>query len=59
MLQEADLPTPTPHCLYTVNQLRALPILLRPHVVQTNLGGTGISTCCPSPTPFGLGLGPD
>ena len=21
--------------------------------------GTGISTCCPSPTPFGLGLGPD
>src|SRR5690606_35339897 len=22
-------------------------------------GGTGISTCFPSPTPFGLGLGPD
>ena len=22
-------------------------------------GGTGILTCCPSPTPFGLGLGPD
>ena len=22
-------------------------------------GGTGISTCCPSPTPVGLGLGPD
>jgi hypothetical protein len=22
-------------------------------------GGTGISTCYPSPTPFGLGLGPD
>ena len=22
------------------------------------LGGTGILTCCPSPTPFGLGLGP-
>ena len=22
-------------------------------------GGTGISTCCPSPTPIGLGLGPD
>ena len=22
-------------------------------------GGTGISTSCPSPTPFGLGLGPD
>ena len=23
-----------------------------------NPGGTGILTCCPSPTPFGLGLGP-
>src|SRR5690606_25505057 len=22
-------------------------------------GGTGISTCCPSSTPFGLDLGPD
>src|SRR5680860_1292535 len=22
-------------------------------------GGTGISTCCPSTTPFGLALGPD
>ena len=22
-------------------------------------GGTGISTCCPSPTAFALGLGPD
>ena len=59
MLQKADLPTSTPHCLDTVNQLRAQLILLRPHVVQTILGGTGISTCCPSPTPFGLGLGPD
>ena len=25
----------------------------------TFVGGTGISTRCPSPTPFGLGLGPD
>ena len=24
-----------------------------------SVGGTGISTRCPSPTPFGLGLGPD
>ena len=24
----------------------------------TSVGGTGISTSCPSPTPFGLGLGP-
>ena len=58
-LRCADLPTHQPHCLDTVNQLRARSILLRPHVVQTILGGTGISTCCPSPTPFGLGLGPD
>ena len=34
-------------------------ILLRHPISQTLLGGTGISTCCPSPTPFGLGLGPD
>ena len=44
----ADLPTHQPHCLDTVNQLRARLILLRPHVVQTILGGTGMSTCCPS-----------
>ena len=25
----------------------------------TSRAGTGISTCCPSPTPFGLGLVPD
>ncbi|ABZ84886.1 hypothetical protein HM1_3126 [Heliomicrobium modesticaldum Ice1] len=35
------------------------PILLRPPIGQTIQRGTGISTCCPSPTPFGLGLGPD
>ena len=28
-------------------------------LVQTSLTGTGISTCYPSPTPLGLGLGPD
>ena len=33
--------------------------LLRPRFSQTTGGGTGISTCCPSPTPIGLGLGPD
>ena len=58
-LRCADLPTHQPHCLDTLNQRCARSILLRPHVVQTILGGTGISTCCPSPTPFGLGLGPD
>ena len=33
--------------------------LLRPSIVQTKQTGTGISTCYPSPTPIGLGLGPD
>ena len=39
--------------------LPAFLILLRPHISQTNIGSTGISTCCPSATPFGLVLGPD
>src|SRR6185503_18453450 len=30
-----------------------------PPSVKQTVRGTGISTCCPSPTPFGLGLGPD
>ncbi len=30
-----------------------------PPLLKRLRGGTGISTCCPSPTPFGLGLGPD
>ena len=34
-------------------------ILLRPHFSQAAVGGARISTRCPSPTPFGLGLGPD
>ena len=32
---------------------------LRPRFPHTPIGSTGISTCCPSPTPCGLGLGPD
>ncbi len=32
--------------------------LLRPPIAQTSLRGTGILTCCPSTTPFGLALGP-
>ena len=40
-------------------QQPAQPIPLRPRFSQTSIGGTGISTSCPSPTPFGLGLGPD
>jgi hypothetical protein len=30
-----------------------------PHSVERSERGTGISTRCPSPTPVGLGLGPD
>ena len=48
-----------PQRLDTHNQQRAQPILLCPHFAQTTFGGTGISTCCPSRTPFGLRLGPD
>ncbi len=55
----ADLPTMQPHCLDALYQPRALLILLRPHFVQTTFGGAGISTSCPSPTTFVLGLGPD
>ena len=58
-LNTADLPTVKSSLLDTLNQRRALLILLRPHISQTRLGGAGISTCYPSPTPFGLGLGPD
>ena len=35
----------------------ALPSFLRHSI--SYIGGTGISTCCPSATPFGLVLGPD
>ena len=35
------------------------PSLLRPSIAHNAHGGTGISTCCPSPTSFDLGLGPD
>ena len=35
------------------------PSLLRPPIAHNAHGGTGISTCCPSPTSFDLGLGPD
>ena len=37
----------------------APPILLCHCFGQTHFGSTGISTCCPSPTTFVLGLGPD
>ena len=46
-------------CLGTLFQPRAWPTLLRHPIAQTDYGGTGISTSCPSPTAFALGLGPD
>ena len=42
----------------TPHQPGATLILLRPHIFIA-FAGTGISTCCPSTTPFGLALGPD
>ena len=45
------------HCLDVHFQSHALVSLLRPSI--TIYSSTGISTCCPSDTPFGLSLGPD
>ena len=50
-----DLPTP----LDVLFLSYAFPSFLRQHFSQTTTYSTGISTCCPSPTPFGLSLGPD
>ena len=49
---------------YSALLLRRNPIArfaypLRPPSIKTIIGGTGISTCYPSPTPVGLSLGPD
>ena len=58
------LPTGVLHCLPTLRLGRAFPSarldypsVSLPHT--SCVGGTGFSTRCPSPTPFGLGLGPD
>ena len=48
-----------PQYLDAHNQQCAQLILLCHPFSQTIIGSTGISTCCPSPTPFGLSLGPD
>ena len=55
----ADFPARRPRRLDRRFQRPAHAILLRPHISQTDIGGARISTRCPSPTPFGLGLGPD
>src|SRR5690606_7218423 len=53
------LPTNQPHCLdRRFHPSATLPFCVTPSLV-TIYGGTGMSTCCPSTTPFGLALGPD
>ena len=54
-----DLPINQPHCLDgAFHRPASLPCCVTPSLV-TAYGGTGMSTCCPSTTPFGLALGPD
>ena len=57
-LRLAYFTTSQPHCLDALFHPRASSIFPC-HCVITSLGSTGISTCCPSATPFGLALGPD
>ena len=57
--QCTDLPVHTPRYLDGLFHPAASRNLLRHPIAQTLLGGTGISTSCPSTTPFGLALGPD
>jgi hypothetical protein len=47
-----------PVCPRTTNAVVRLPFPVPPSVKRERRG-TGISTCWPSPTPVGLGLGPD
>jgi hypothetical protein len=49
----------TPYQLRREFPSSRLPTLLCHSITQTTSGGTGISTSCPSPTHFRLGLGPD
>ena len=45
---------------WTHSSIRALSLsYCVPPSLKQKGGGTGISTCCPSSTPFGLDLGPD
>lgn len=54
-----DLPAGLAYFVGRAYLQRALRSFLRQHFSQTILYCTGISTGCPSPTPFGLSLGPD
>ena len=44
--------------VWHLNPLTGWPTLLRHPFTQSLRRGTGILTCCPSPTAFALGLGP-
>ena len=57
-LRLAYFTTSQPHCLDALFHLRASSIFPC-HCIIISLGSTGLSTCCPSATPFGLALGPD
>ncbi|KFA45286.1 hypothetical protein EW35_3208 [Staphylococcus aureus] len=53
------MPNTQPYCL-DVQSNRTLRLsYCVPPSIKTIIGGTGISTCYPSPTPVGLSLGPD
>ena len=56
-VQSAYFTTLKPNCLHRLYHQPAHAILLCQ--CFTHIGGTGISTCCPSPTTLVLGLGPD
>lgn len=58
-LRIRDLPRMHPTSLDAIFHPRALLTLLCHSFAQSNPGGTGISTSCPSPTRLRLGLGPD
>ena len=57
-LRLAYFTTSQPLCLDALFHPRASSIFPC-HCFIISLGSTGISTCCPSATPFGLALGPD
>ena len=53
----ADFPATAPYRLGRWYTPLGLPLCVPPSLV-TIVCGTGMLTCCPSPTPCGLGLGP-
>ena len=57
--EDPDLPGSSAYRLEPGRPTPGWPTLLRPSIGHGAPGGAGISTCFPSPTPFGLGLGID